>query len=131
MTRSLYESCARGGAEERGRHGVLWDSDGTSPVSLSRGPGLCGRVGPPGRDGTTTHYGSDGVVQRNAIRQNSHQCAPRYRGGRRGAMEVKPHLLARPMANFDTRPWVGYGVPYQVIVKRDAAGRCGVWMLSN
>ena len=78
MTRSLYESCARGGAEERGRHGVLWDSDGTSPVSLSRG--LCGRVGPPGGrpgDGTTTHYGRDGVVQRNAIRQNSHQCAPR------------------------------------------------------
>ena len=38
MTRSLYESCAGGGAEERGRHGVLWDSDATSPVSLSRGP---------------------------------------------------------------------------------------------
>ena len=36
LLQDLYESCARGGSEKRGR--VLWDA-------TSRG--LCGRVGPP------------------------------------------------------------------------------------
>ena len=51
LLQDLYESCARGGSEKRGR--VLWDA-------TSRG--LCGRVGPPRTNVRAAYYSAHEIL---------------------------------------------------------------------